>query len=126
MSSFVGHSLAAATVYVGSEFLFSSSAKPRAKLNKIIWLAWLIVVASIPDLDYIVRAWNSINNNGLRITHSILFSLIVPCVTIAVLLALKQTNIWRRALEVVSASLSHLWLDFIGWGNSFTAAVSLN
>ena len=114
MSSFVGHSLAAVTVYVGTEFLIfpQAKSKSRSKLNNLLWIAWLIVVASIPDLDYVIDAWNSSNNEGLRITHSILFSLIVPCFTIAVLLV-RQRDIWRRSTEVVLASLSHLWLDFL-------------
>ena len=82
MSSVFGHSIAAVTIYIATEAI----AKPRSFISylKVLLLKskgffcflWLIVIASMPDLDYAVQAWHSSNNQGLRITHSLLFSLI--------------------------------------------------
>ena len=112
MSSFLGHSLAAATVYVATEFTLPvAKEKSWLKSDRLFWLGWLIVVASIPDLDYVVHAWNSTNNQGLRITHSTLFSLIAPCLTIAWLWLGKRQHIGKKIIQVVMAGLSHLALD---------------
>ena len=115
MSSFLGHSLAAVTVYVATEFWLVPPNDPRVKSwfksDRLVWIGWLVIVASIPDLDYVVKFWNSSNHQGLRITHSILFSLIVPCLSILVLLLLKSDRIWRRSIQVTLAGLSHLVLD---------------
>ena len=43
-----------------------------------MWLGWLLVLASAPDIDYLVHALGSPANQGRRITHSIAFSLILP------------------------------------------------
>ena len=115
MSSFIGHSLAAVTVYVATEFVILPSSDRQKqswfKSDRLVWLGWLIVIASIPDLDYVVKPWNSSNNQGLRITHSILFSLIAPCFSVLALLLLKSDRVWRRSIQVVLAGLSHLILD---------------
>ena len=111
MSSFLGHSLAAATVYAATEFICLAGEKSWLKSDRLAWLGWLIVVASIPDLDYVIHAWNSTNNQGLRITHSILFSLTVPCLTIVWLWLGKRQNPGKKSIQVVMAGLSHLALD---------------
>ena len=121
MSSFIGHSVAAITVYVATESVNSSMPiSDRLKhiwqnKKQFIWLLWLIIVASVPDLDYVVKAWQSSNNQGLRITHSVLFSLIVPSLTIAVLfiLKVKSKKLWLFSIQVVLAGLSHLLLDLL-------------
>ena len=121
MSSFIGHTVAAITVYVATEPVnFSMSISDRLKhfwrnKKQFLCLSWLIVVASIPDLDYVVKAWQSSNNQGLRITHSVLFSLIVPSFTIAVLFLLKtkRRKLWLFSIQVVLAGLSHLLLDLL-------------
>lgn len=121
MSSFIGHSVAALTVYVATESINSSmSIGDRLKhfwhnKKEFLWLSWLIVVASIPDLDYVVKAWQSSNHQGLRITHSIFFSLIVPILTVALLLLLKikRKKLWLFGIQVMLAGLSHLLLDLL-------------
>lgn len=123
MSSVFGHSLAAVTVYLATK----SIAKPRPIIERLrhylnrpryfVWILWLIVVASIPDLDYLVEAWHPSNNEGLRITHSILFCLIVPSLTIVVLffLEVKAKRLKLYSSQVILAGLSHLLLDlFVG------------
>jgi len=115
MSSFVGHSLAAVTVYVATEFvILPNSDRPKRfwlSKSQLVWLGCLIVMASIPDLDYVVTSWNSANNRGLRVTHSILFSLISPCISILTLLLLKSQQVWRRSIQAILAGLSHIALD---------------
>ena len=115
MSSFIGHSLAAVTVYVATEYVIlpegDRQKRFRSSTQQLIWVGCLIVTASIPDLDYVVNALNSYQNQGLRITHSIAFSLIVPCLAIAVLLLLKSQQVWRRGIQAILAALSHLILD---------------
>ena len=121
MSSVFGHSLMAVTIYLVTETI----AKPRsfldrsksllAKSNNVFWLLWLIIVASIPDLDYAIEVWQSTNNRGLRITHSISFSLVVPILTIAVLflIEIRGENLLLRSWQLVLAGLSHLVLDLL-------------
>lgn len=46
MSSFMGHGLAGFCTY----FL---EKPPTSNLGKRCWLMWLIVIASLPDIDYI-------------------------------------------------------------------------
>ena len=118
MSSFIGHSVAAITVYLTTEQLVFTTAttKPCKSLLRIeqwLWLGWLVVIASIPDLDYVVKSWHSSNNSGLRITHSVLFSLIFPCLTVAALLLLNSRTFWQRSIQVILAGLSHLVLDLL-------------
>ena len=116
MSSFVGHSLAAVTVYVATEFVILLDSRPKQfwlGKSQLIWLGWLIVIASIPDLDYVIDSWNSYQNQGLRITHSTTFSLMAPCLTILTLLLLKSQQVWRRGFQVILAGLSHLALDLL-------------
>ena len=116
MSSFVGHSLAAVTVYVATEFVILPDCRPKRfwlGKSQLIWLGWLIIIASIPDLDYVVKSWNSYQNQGLRISHSIAFSLIAPCLTTLAFLLLKSRQVWRRSFQVILAGLSHLALDLL-------------
>jgi len=122
MSSFLGHSVTALTVYIATEPINSSvsilsSLKCFFKRRNYLWLFWLIIIASIPDLDYLVKAWQSSNNQGIRITHSIIFSLIMPSFTIAVLIVIgvKGKKLKIYSLQSIFAGLSHLFLDlFVG------------
>ncbi len=69
MSSFIGHSLAAISMY--------SVEKQPPSPNKIYWLGWLIIIASAPDIDHIIRALHlRSQHQDIRITHSILLSLL--------------------------------------------------
>ena len=80
-----------------------------------MWLGWLAVLASAPDIDYLVRALGSPAHQGSRITHSIAFSLILPLFSVGVLYFVKGLKSQRGLLSVcaVLAGLSHLALDFL-------------
>jgi inner membrane protein len=109
MSSFLGHGLAAYT-------LFSLDRRERRSApRRAMWLGWLIVLASAPDVDYLVPALRSPAHQGSRITHSIAFSLILPLFTVGVLYFVKGLKSRRRLLSIcaVLAGLSHLVLDFL-------------
>jgi hypothetical protein len=109
MSSFLGHSLAAYSL-----FSLDRRERPRT-LWRAAWLAWLAVLASAPDIDYLIPALNSRAHHGLRITHSVAFSLILPLCT-ALLLSLAGRDGRKLKSLVVCASLaglSHLVLDFL-------------
>ena len=109
MSSFLGHSLAAYA-------LFSLDRRTRpSTLWRAVWLAWLVVLASAPDIDYLVPALASPAHQGRRITHSVAFSLILPLLSVGVLYSVKGLKSRRGLLSVcaVLAGLSHLVLDFL-------------
>lgn len=109
MSSFLGHGLAAYS-------LFSLDRRAQASARwRVAWLAWLVVLASAPDIDYIVPALGSPAHQGSRITHSIAFSLILPLSGVGVLYFVKGLKSQRRLLSIcaVLAGLSHLVLDFL-------------
>jgi hypothetical protein len=109
MSSFLGHTLTAYTLF------FLDQQKRPATLWKWAWLGWLIVLASAPDIDYLVPALGSPAHRGTRITHSIAFSLALPLLGVGVLSATEDRKSQRRLLSVcaVLAGLSHLVLDFL-------------
>jgi membrane-bound metal-dependent hydrolase YbcI (DUF457 family) len=109
MSSFLGHSLAAYS-------LFSIDWRERpSTLWSAVWLAWLVVLASAPDIDYIVPALASPAHQGSRITHSIALSMALPLLSVGVLYFVKGLKDQRRLLSVCAllAGLSHLVLDFL-------------
>lgn len=109
MSSFLGHGLAAYT-------LFSLDGWKRPALGwRAMWLGWLLVLACAPDIDYLVPALGSPAHQGSRITHSIVFSLILPLFSVGVLYFVKGLKSQRRLLSIcaVLAGLSHLGLDFL-------------
>jgi membrane-bound metal-dependent hydrolase YbcI (DUF457 family) len=109
MSSFLGHSLAAYS-------LFSLDWRERpSTIWRAVWLAWLVVLASAPDIDYLVPALASPAHQGSRITHSIALSMVLPLFSIGVLYFMKGLKSQRRLLSVcaVLAGLSHLVLDFL-------------
>lgn len=74
-----------------------------------------MVLASAPDIDYLVPALGSPARQGSRITHSIAFSLLLPLFTVGVIYFVKGLKRRRRLLSVcaVLAGLSHLVLDFL-------------
>jgi inner membrane protein len=80
-----------------------------------MWLGWLVVLASAPDIDYLVPALGSPAHQGNRITHSIAFSLILPLFSVGALYFVKCLKSQRRLLSIcaVLAGLSHLVLDFL-------------
>jgi inner membrane protein len=109
MSSFLGHSLLAYS-------LFSLDRREQpSTLWRAAWLAWLVVLASAPDVDYLVPALASPAHQGTRITHSIVLSMALPLFTVGVLYFVKGPKSRLRLLSVcaVLAGLSHLVLDFL-------------
>ncbi|MBD2775086.1 metal-dependent hydrolase [Iningainema tapete] len=130
MSSFIGHSLAALTVYGFNQ--------PSARPKQLWWIACLIVIACFPDIDYLVSAlrpkvksapadalslWVS-NFSGaslttgehtIRVTHSILSCLILPCLLIIILrcCGLRRRRLMVLSLQAVGAGFSHLLLDLL-------------
>lgn len=109
MSSFLGHSLAAYS-------LFSLDRRGRPSTPwRAVWLAWLVALASAPDIDHLVPALASPAHQGRRITHSIALSMALPMFSVGVLYFLKGLTSQRRMLSVcaVLAGLSHLVLDFL-------------
>lgn len=109
MSSFLGHGLAAYSLFSLDRRKWPST--PR----RAVWLAWLVVLAFAPDIDYLVPALGSSAHRGSRVTHSVAFSLILPLLTVGVLYCAKGLKGQRRALGVcaVLAGLSHLLLDYL-------------
>jgi inner membrane protein len=109
MSSYLGHSLAA---YSLASAVRRSLASPSGRLS---WAVWLIALASAPDIDYLIPALNSSAHHGLRITHSIAFSLIPPLCTIGALYLARNPEPQRSLLSICAAlaGLSHLVLDFL-------------
>ena len=110
MSSFLGHSLADYTLFSLDQRKWSSTAL------RATWLGWLVVLASAPDIDYLVPALRSPAHQGSRITHSIAFSLILPLSSVCVLHFVRGLESRQRRLSsicAVLAGLSHLVLDFL-------------
>jgi inner membrane protein len=109
MSSFLGHSLAA---YSLASAVRQSLASPSGRFS---WAVWLIALASAPDIDYLLPALNSSAHHGLRITHSIAFSLTLPLCTSGALYLARSPEPHRRSLSIYAAlaGLSHLVLDFL-------------
>jgi membrane-bound metal-dependent hydrolase YbcI (DUF457 family) len=109
MSSFLGHSLAA--------YSLASAARrnPATSPGRLSWAVWLIALASAPDLDYLIPALSSSAHGGVRITHSIAFSLILPLCTCGGLYLAGSPDRQRLTLSICAmlAGLSHLVLDFL-------------
>lgn len=109
MSFFIGHSLAALGIYAVEKH-------PPSTRTKKYWLGWLIIVASAPDIDHGVDFLHLTSHyEDIRITHSILLSLVLPLGTIFVLTVLgcKGRLLVFRSQQVILAGLSHLVLDLL-------------
>jgi membrane-bound metal-dependent hydrolase YbcI (DUF457 family) len=109
MSSFLGHSLAAYSL------ASAMRQNPASPLGRLCWAGWLIALASAHDLDYLIPALSSPAHHGIRITHSIAFSLILPLCTGVALCLASNPERQRRSLSICAAlaGLSHLVLDFL-------------
>ena len=110
MSSFLGHGLAAYTLFSLGRRKWPSTRRGA------LWLAWLVALASAPDIDYLIPALASPAQRGSRITHSIAFSLILPLSSVGVLYFVRGLESRQRRLLgmcAVLAGLSHLALDFL-------------
>jgi inner membrane protein len=113
MSSFLGHSIAGATVYFSSVG-WQSDRVDRVRVFNLPWLLWLVIIAAIPDLDYLLP--NLIlrhQNYRLRTTHSLLGVAIVPVITILGLWLWGQRGkvLKLHGIQAILAGLSHLLLD---------------
>lgn len=106
MSSFIGHGLAALAINQAFE-----SDKPLKE--RLLWQSCLLLCVYAPDIDYAVNSLNLIQNNGLRITHTIVFSLIAPVVLMILLFLFDRKNLFSRGLQACLAGISHLFLDLL-------------
>ncbi len=109
ISSFLGHSL------VAYSFFSADQRKSPSPFFRLMWLGWLIVLASAPDVDYLISALRSPAHHGVRITHSISLSLILPLCTVVTLFLVDSLKSQRKVLSLcaVLTGLSHLVLDFL-------------
>ncbi|QTA84455.1 metal-dependent hydrolase [Desulfonema magnum] len=109
MSSFVGHSLAAISIYS----LARKSHQPFC--HRLLWLFWLIIIACAPDIDYFVPALNSSAHQNLRITHSVVASLVLPFCTILIFVirGFRREMLLKYGFQAILAGLSHLILDLL-------------
>lgn len=115
MSSFIGHSLAGLTTYAVTQQLQTNRLSQSRRFNWI-WPIWLLVIASIPDIDYLIRTLRiREDNQTLRITHSFLGAILMPGFTILVLwlLGKRGKSFKFQSLQVVLIGLSHLLLDML-------------
>jgi inner membrane protein len=104
MSSFIGHGLTAVAIGKGFSAKFQFEAKWA-------WLIFLLACVYAPDIDYLVPALDRLHNGGLRITHTILFSLLLPACGIFYLFIFDRKNVFWGGVQACLAGLSHLILD---------------
>ena len=106
MSSFIGHGLAAVGIGIGF------SEKTQFK-QKWAWQGFLILCSYAPDIDYIVPSLDSLHNDDLRITHTIVFSLLLPIFGTFYLFVFDRKNVFWGGVQASLAGLSHLLLDLL-------------
>jgi membrane-bound metal-dependent hydrolase YbcI (DUF457 family) len=104
LSTPIGHAIAALAIT-------STQTNPLLNAPQRKWLAWLCVLASAPDLDYFIPALSFYQHGGLRITHSIPFSLILPGITTLILLVGGRKEFFPLFVQAIAAGFSHLFLD---------------
>ena len=110
MSSFIGHSLAGLTTYA-----LTQQSQKSSRINWI-WLIWLLVIASIPDIDYLIRTLRIREaNQTLRISHSLLGAILMPgCTILGLWLLGKRGKSFKfKSLQVILVGMSHLLLDLL-------------
>ena len=82
MSSFIGHGLVA----VCAHSAVAPQRRPfTSRWGAWAWLGWLIVVAWAPDIDHVIPALKMSQNDGMRISHALASSLLLPVLTSAAL-----------------------------------------
>ncbi|MDC0712486.1 metal-dependent hydrolase [Stigmatella sp. ncwal1] len=106
MSSFIGHGLAALTVY--------AMARPARPVHWN-WLIWLAVLALAPDVDYLVASLRLPGTPLIRVTHSLAGCLALPALTSAVLFLRGErgARLGWQSLQAACAGLSHVALDVL-------------
>lgn len=115
MSSFMGHTLAGLTTYAATQPFQSEHSHQSHQLDWK-WLLWLLVIASIPDIDYLIPGLRlQPAHQILRITHSLLGVLLLPsCTMLGLWLLGKRGSSYKlQSLQVVLVGLSHLLLDLL-------------
>jgi membrane-bound metal-dependent hydrolase YbcI (DUF457 family) len=115
MSSFIGHTLAGLTTYAVTQQLQTYRLTESRQFDWI-WLIWLLVVASILDIDYLIPALRiREDNQTLRITHSLIGAILMPgCTILGLWLLGKRGKSFKfQSLQVVLVGLSHLLLDML-------------
>jgi inner membrane protein len=113
MSSFIGHSLAGLATYAITQQLQNDRPIERTKPDWH-WLFWLLVIASIPDIDYLIPALRiQQDNQVLRTTHSLLGVSLLPGLTVLGLWLLgnRGKSLKLPSVQVVLVGFSHLLLD---------------
>ena len=112
MSSVIGHSLVGWTIFANSNDRDHNAINSR---YSFLWLGWFILVAIVPDVDYIIPFIHPSSHEGLRITHSILFCQILPLFTL-IYLQLKRKSkktIKKYIIPLILAGFSHIILDLL-------------
>lgn len=113
MSSFIGHSLAGLTTYaIGYKLQIDRIS--RFDRHNWLWLIWLIAIALIPDIDYLVPQLKlQEGEQTLRITHSFVGVLLFPMISISILWLLGERGktFQLKSCQLVIAGLSHLTFD---------------
>lgn len=110
MSSFLGHSLAAAGILAGRK-----GARDDLSRFGLLWFGCLLLATIAPDLDYFVPALAKSRHGGIRISHSMGFAFIVPAVVCMglVICGVRNSALRLRMAQVVIAGQSHIFLDFL-------------
>jgi inner membrane protein len=113
MSSFIGHSIPAIGLYLSRQS--SQQLVALYPRQRWFWLLWLVLVAWAPDIDHFVPALHASAHQGLRVTHSFVFCLLLPGCTILglKLLQLKRQELRFCSAQLLLAALSHLLLDML-------------
>jgi inner membrane protein len=107
VSSFIGHALAPVILYAATE--------PERIPRRALWPLALVAMAWAPDVDYLLRFLIITGNPGIRVTHSILGSLALPAIVVAVLAmrGMRGRMLRLRAFQAAAAGLSHVLLDLL-------------
>jgi inner membrane protein len=105
VSSFIGHGLAAVGLYLAQE-------QTGSRALRSLWIGWLILLAWAPDVDYVLAA---LRIDGIRRSHSVMFVLILPILTILMLriAGLRGRELTSHGVQAAGAGLSHLVLDML-------------
>lgn len=107
MSSVFGHVVAAGSIYL-------ASTRPEKVKSQVAWLGWLMLLAVIPDMDYLMPFLRIQSGESyIRISHSIVGCLIFPLLTILGWLSWRYSGkeLLIKAVQAMLAGLSHLFLD---------------
>ncbi len=107
MSSFVGHALAPVILYAATE--------PGRIPRRALWPMAMVAMAWAPDADYLLRSLILPGDPPIRVTHSVIGSLVLPTIVIAVLAArgLRGRMLRLRGMQAGAAGLSHVLLDLL-------------